>query len=92
MPLGPGGSRGGIARAPARQGPYPEPIDSVFHKLHRYEVHTRQTTDDHDPRRTGQSIRVGFFEVRGVFSRTPRLHHPYSHEEETISITLMGVV
>eukprot|EP00964_Phaeocystis_antarctica_P002021 scaffold1063_cov60-Phaeocystis_antarctica.AAC.1 len=29
---------------------------SVFHKLHRYEVHTRETTDDHwthAERRTG---------------------------------------
>ena len=53
--LGNGGQRGGIARAPAREGPYPErKATRSPAKLHWYEVHTRETTSDHDPRRTGQ--------------------------------------
>ena len=37
--------RGGIARAPARQGPYPERKATRYSaKLHWYEVHTRETT------------------------------------------------
>lgn len=44
------------ARAPDKQGPYPERKAIRYStKLHRYQVHTRQTTRDHDPRRTDRS-------------------------------------
>ena len=50
--------RGVEARPRPGQTSWPLPRaqgDSEYStKLHRYEVHTRQTTCDHDPRRTGQ--------------------------------------
>ena len=59
VPPGPGGPRGGVALKRARAPDRPRPLPrvqgySVIRKLQRNEVHTRQNTRDHDPRRIDQ--------------------------------------